>query len=216
MVKLSKLKDAYRNQDIYVIGSGPSLSYIDQSFLKDKPIVCVNGTIEKILQAKYVVAKEPSENIQNLAKAKNAILVTCKNHSGVKGKKNKLLFPDETVIFKPNSQSLMMDMEDCLYTSASTITTAMHFAAYIGAKNIILIGHDCGTLDEKVHVEGYDKSDAVTSEDQYGLWMKMNNVEAETQKVKSILKKKMNVNVYSINPFINFQLEGHKYKSFFQ
>ena len=34
-----------------------------------------------------------------------------------------------------------------LIVSGSTITTAIHLAAHMGAKYIILLGHDCGTLD---------------------------------------------------------------------
>jgi hypothetical protein len=44
---------------------------------------------------------------------------------------------------------------DALFVSWSSITSAMHFAAYLGAKNIIMVAHDCGTLGEKDWVKGY-------------------------------------------------------------
>ena len=39
--------------------------------------------------------------------------------------------------------------------SFSTIVSGIHLAAYMGAKNIILVGHDCGTIDGIPNVEGY-------------------------------------------------------------
>ena len=86
MKKVSELRDQHQNEDIYVIGSGPSLGYIGKSFLKDKRIVCVNNTISYLPHASYVVAKEPTEMIQTLANRGDALLVTCHNHSGNKGK----------------------------------------------------------------------------------------------------------------------------------
>jgi len=45
--------------------------------------------------------------------------------------------------------------KDHLVVSYSTITSAIHLAAYMGAKNIILVGHDSGTLDGECNFDGY-------------------------------------------------------------
>ena len=42
----------------------------------------------------------------------------------------------------------------------STITSAMHFAAYLGASTIFMVGHDCGQLGEAAYVAGYGKAEA--------------------------------------------------------
>ena len=48
----------------------------------------------------------------------------------------------------------------------------------------------------------------------YKKWMIKNKIEMKTLKIKKVLKEKWNVHVYSLNPFINYNLEGHKFKPF--
>jgi hypothetical protein len=47
------------------------------------------------------------------------------------------------------------------------------------------------------------------SDNDYKLWLK--NIGKGTLTLKHLLKEKYNCNVLSINPFINYQLEGNKY-----
>ncbi len=218
-MKLPVLKHKHSNEDIYVIGSGPTLNHIAPSFFVNKIVICVNHTINHISTARalYLVAKEPTKAMQQAAANKNATIVMCKHHSGVaKNPLNEKFYPDRTVIFaaKPNVVQ-KKDQMGALERSSSTIVSGIHLAAYMGAKNIILVGHDCGTIDKEVHVAGYSKEKAVTkSKGAYGKWMKKNKVEMKTLKIKEALKKHYDINVYSLNPFINFGLEGHRYERF--
>jgi hypothetical protein len=100
-----------------------------------------------------------------------------------------------------------------LYVSWSSITSAMHFGAYLGAKNIIMVAHDCGELDDKSWVDGYvyDTWDKTKVEE-----AKERNKQFEIQSiaVKGKLKQLYGCNVYSLNPFINYNLEGVKFRSY--
>jgi len=214
---LGELQSQHKGLDLYVAGSGPSLGYIGNSFMKDKTVICVNHAIDHVVGAElYVVSKEPGEQLQRKAKERRATLVMCEYHSALRSRKNKVIFPENTVLFKPErgSEKYPFKQPHSLTVSASTITTAMHLAAYMGAKTIVLIGHDCGTLDDEVHVTNYDKSSAVTPIEHYDEWMHLNKVEQQTLKMKKVLEKRWGIEVYSINPFINFRLEGHRYVSF--
>jgi uncharacterized Rossmann fold enzyme len=101
-----------------------------------------------------------------------------------------------------------------LVVSYSTITTGIHLAAYMGAKNIILVGHDCGKIDGECNFEGYH-TDATykiahkNGKKDYNTWL--NKIESQTIKLKTLLKEKYGCNIYSLNPFINFNLEGHTF-----
>jgi hypothetical protein len=78
----------------------------------------------------------------------------------------------------------------------------MHFAAYLGAKFIILAGADCGILDERDAIEGYAPGDPKP----YPVW------EQQLPKVAKKLRS-MGVGVMSLNPFVNLTLEGHSFRS---
>ena len=216
---LKDLKNKYPGEDIYVLGSGATLNFIDPVFYENKIVICVNHTINHVPKARklYLVAKEPTSNMQKAAAKRNAVIVTCEHHSGLpKNPLNKILFPERTAVFvaKQNVAN-NPDQSHALERSSSTIASGIHLAAFMGAKNIILIGHDCGVIDGQHHVSGYSKEKAVTkSPGGYVKWMNKNKVEAKTMKLKGLLKKHFGANVYSLNPFINLGLEGHVYKHF--
>lgn len=101
-----------------------------------------------------------------------------------------------------------------LVIGSSTIATGIHLGAYMGAKNIILIGHDCGTLDGEPNFNGYHTDSTYkiahkNGKTDYIKWLK--KIEEQTITLKKLLKKKYGCNIYSLNPFINFGLEGHVY-----
>jgi hypothetical protein len=102
-----------------------------------------------------------------------------------------------------------------LVVSYSTITTAIHLAAYMGAKNIILIGHDCGIIDGEPNFKGYHNDSTYKiswkqGKKDYINWL--SNIEQHTITLKQLLAKQYNANVVSMNPFINLWLEGHTLK----
>ena len=97
-----------------------------------------------------------------------------------------------------------------------TITTAIHLAAYMGAKNIILVGHDCGTINGECNFKGYHNNETykiahAKGKDDYVLWLK--KIEDNTIRLKKLLIEKYGCNIYSLNPFINFNLEGNVYEN---
>ena len=85
----------------------------------------------------------------------------------------------------------------------------------MGAKSIILVAHDCGTLDGKVNATGYytpqnyQISWKQGGEAAYRKWVP--TIENDTIQLKKLLKEKYGCSVYSLTPFINFNLEGHIY-----
>lgn len=142
--------------------------------------------------------------------------MSCLHHSGVtKSPLNKFYYPNHTFIFDAKVGIIKdINNETALERSSSTIVTGMHLAAFMGSKNIIIIGHDCGFIDGKMHIQGYDKSNAVMKGTNYVKWMQHAKVERKTLDARKLLKDFWGVNLYSLNPFINFGLEGHVYKRF--
>ena len=206
------------SNEIYILGSGPSLNHIDMAFFDGKIVICTNHMVCFVgdkCKHLYTVAKEPTLEMQKETHKRNGTLVTCKYISGNIGKKNKLLYPDEVVLFTPDSGAIRKPPNgNKLEKGASTIATSIHLAAYMGTKHIILAGHDCGTIDGEVHIKDYPKKHAVISEQAYGEWLRSASVEHNTLVIKEALSKYHHIKVYSLNPFINFGIEGHTYNSF--
>jgi len=219
MLELKSFKDKHKGKDIYVFGSGPTCDYIPSSFVDGKITVGTNQTWKKY-NTNYLVRKEHNLLQKTLDSYNNVVLVSKSNcGSGQPIKTENYKNTDKLCVYNhlPNRVNGKIDMscfdkESTLCVSWSTITTSIHFAYYLGAKNIILVGVDHGILDGKSTFEGYYnniKETPWSSWDQYKNWLK--KLDKDTIEIKQHIQS-LGVNIYSINPFINFRLEGHKYE----
>jgi hypothetical protein len=58
MIKyITELKGIHQDEDIYVVGAGASLDYIDESFFDGKIVIGINQVYKK-LKCDYLVRKE--------------------------------------------------------------------------------------------------------------------------------------------------------------
>jgi len=85
---------------------------------------------------------------------------------------------------------------------SSSLHGAMHLAAHLGASHIMLVGADCGTIDDQHRVNGYPV-------DGHKPWELYNR---HHKLMKDWLVENYDVGVYSLNPFINLNLEGHRFE----
>jgi len=223
---ISLLSNKHLGDDIYVIGAGPTCDFIDQSFFENKIVIGVNR-VYKRFPCDYVVFKEhPGFEAEKMLFKQKTIPIVSKWDSGNISKGKRLL--NSTVFTHPNchffdhleNQHTKIDLSvigttDKIVVSYSTMTSAIHIAAYMGAKNILLVGHDCGLLDGKAVFSGYytdiQKETPWNNWNEYRQWL--GEVENQTRLVKQRLYEVYNCNIYSINPFISLGLEGHKFTS---
>ena len=219
-MNLEQYKNIHKNEDIYVIASGKSCDFIEPSFFDNKITIGINQ-VYKRFKCSYYVRKEHkllNEVLKNIGDSKLFIsLFDC--GSNIKKIKISLSLKSKRIIVynhdKNNSKYNGIPKDNKLVVSYSTITTGIHLAAYMGAKNIILVGHDSGTLDNEVNFKGYHTESSYKiawnkGVSQYTEWVK--KVDNQTIELKKDLKKLYDINVYSLNPFINFNLENHVYK----
>lgn len=227
MVKtFSNLKNIYINQDVYVIAAGASMNYIDGSFFENKNVIGVNRVCMKF-PCDFIVAKDGrgfGKILEHLQGQKNTYgklsdIVLSKHESGNHWQGyNHVEYPHYIFdhAFKnsnesPDLNTIKKDSEK-IVVSYSTITSAIHIAAYMGAKNIILCGHDCGTINGSSTIDNY-YNDEITpvqgTQDGYVKWL--GKIEKHTIDVVGKVRDEFGCNVHSLNPFINFNLEGHKF-----
>lgn len=221
MRHVSELHNKHKGEDIYIINSGASLDHIDTSFFQNKITVGVNQVYRK-LDCTYLVRKEKSLIKESLMTGSKVICSRWDSGDIKKGKKllNTVGLEDlDFYVFDhlenghTNIDFSVLDRPGYMIVSYSTITSAMHVAAHLGAKNIIIVAHDCGTLNDKHTFDGYYKDISETpwkNWKEYIDWLKV--IEDQTIQVKKRLSNKYGCNILSLNPFVNYNLEGNVFK----
>jgi len=220
MRSIIELKNINYGDDVYIIGSGPSLDHIDPSFFDNKITIGVNQVYKKV-SCDYIVRKEASHIEQSIESGATVICSLWDSGDIKKGKRKK------NTDFHPNLDYYVFEHlenrhksidysilgTDKIIVSYSTITSAIHMAAYMGARNIIIVGHDCGTINDKYAIDGYYDSISETPWKNWNEYVKwLSEIEAQTVEVKDRLSKYYGCNILSLNPFINYNLEGNEFK----
>lgn len=218
------LKNRHKDEDIYIIAAGASAGHVDPAFFRGKCVIGVNRVFVRF-PCTYVIQKEygdASYERELLASQAKPVIAQWDSGNIRQGKmrRNTMLFKRPEYYFFEHLENTreVVDLSvihrdsDKLVVSYSTITSAMHLAAYMGAKNIILVGHDCGLLDGKATFEGYYRDMSISpwkSIDEYKSWLSI--IESQSLEVRDKIRKVFGCNVVSINPFINLGLEGRRY-----
>jgi hypothetical protein len=215
MKSIVELKDIHKGEDIYIIVSGKSVDFINTDFFDGKIKIGVNQVYKKI-KCDYLVRKE-TKFIKDSLESGSKVIVSEYDSGG--NSKSNLIENNENFYYFKHKYNLHEKIDisvlgtDNIVVSYSTITSAIHIAAYMGAKNIILVGHDCGTINgESTFIGYYDsiKDTPWNNWEQYKNWLKV--IESQTIVIKNEIKKIYDANVLSINPFVSMNLENNIYK----
>lgn len=220
---VKNIRDLYKyhiGEDIWIVAAGPSAGHVDPLFFNNKTTIGINWTF-RWFPVDFVVAKE--NYVAQAAIQHSAARVVYSRFSA--GNYN----AEETEIDHPraywfdhaHNKLKEVDLSPIGYegeipsppwlvVSYSTITSAMHLAAFMGAANIILVGHDCGTIDGELNVPDYPVSPIGDGDEFYKTFIK--EIEPQTIAVRDRIREVYRCNTYSLNPWINFGLEGHRYE----
>lgn len=208
-VSIEHLKGLHKGKDVYVVGSGPSLQHVDPKFFENKIVVGCNG-VRNHIPCTYTIK---IHSIQQEEKLHGSKLVMCEHDCGCSTRLNHYHEPFYYFKHLRNTgmglDTSVLDSNDQLVVGGTVMSSAIHLAYYMGASNIVLVGHDCGFLDNKSNLDNYNQGENKKKEISV-LKRDCNIWESQTLKLVNILRGK-GVGVMSINPFINFNLEGHKY-----
>ena len=200
--------------DWWVIGSGPSLTYVDPWFFNGKNVVAVNSAGERLglyvsRPRRLLTFTHYHEELLYLAdKYEGYEFYAPEGDQGFAGQPTE--YRDNITYFPHPETTYEFDVEkasvsDGLLVGSTSLHGAMHLACVKGAENLILVGADCGFIDGQSNQIGYQSGNLVT--DDACAWMARWN--DHLIDVKHWLIAKYGVRVYSLNPFVNFNLEGH-------
>lgn len=215
MQPITALKGAHTGQDIYIIAAGTSMDYLPCSFFDGKIVINVNATY-KYYPGRYIVRKVRSGMAESMkwTEANGGKVIASWLNCGATSCGTNDPAECHYMFYHVDNRLEDIDLSvvgsDLIVVSYSTITSAIHLAAYMGAKNIIIAGHDCGVLDGRRVMAGYEgELVGGLSDDWYKEWL--GKIEPQTLALNAKLREVYGCNILSLNPFVNFGLEGHIY-----
>ena len=213
---INQLIGCEKNKDIYILASGSTMNFIDKSFFNNKTCIGLNRIFNNF-ECKYIIAKDyNSENFKNF----DGTLILSEYFHG--DNDNNILNLSENnncFYFKhlakfnnePNFKALELSAEGFLVNSYSTMTSAIHLAIIMGARNIILCGHDCCQYLGKYHLDNYYNSNIkfdIKTDLDYFLF----KANQHTSELIKLIKIKYNANIYGLIPDPNLSTAISKIK----
>jgi hypothetical protein len=219
-------RNRFQGADIYVLGAGASLDHLDPAWFAGKLTIAVNEVASTWgITPTAIVVKERAESLLMAVADFPNVPIVCSRfpygdpHRGFApiDQTPLLALPNLYVFDHLPNRSGDFDAErdwpaddGSLVVSMSTITSAMHFAAYLGAATIFMVGHDCGQLGETAYMKGYGKAEAAMGYPvQQVDWLIA--LERQSRAVKAQLVERYGVRVWSVSPFLSPRLDGIPY-----
>ena len=209
---LGDFRGVHDGETVYVFGSGATLNYLAPSFFDDKICVATNfcGSVFG-LGRYYVFSHYHADAVSEALLDETVCVFTPQREHGTDADflgflPKVVTFPTTTgrpgASFNPSGKD-WPTLDNSLIIGSSSIHGAMHLAAYLGAKFIVLVGADCGSLGGRDRVDGY-----VPGDSHWALY------EMHLRAMKQRLWDVYSCQVYSLNPFVNYSLEGVQYRGF--
>lgn len=201
---------------IYVLGSGPTLDYVNPRFFEGETVIAVNEvgvrlnlyankkinlhTFSHYHPETFVLAEDYPKHTFHLPMGDRGF-------SGEPSERprNVKFYTHYSTHFDWNPEVKWPD--GGIMVGSTSVHGAIHLACKMGAKNIILVGVDCGFLDGKSNHGSYVSGDLRNSDTSNWLARWENHL----RQVKKVLSEEYGVTVYSLNPFLNLNLEDHSW-----
>jgi len=240
--RLEAFLNLHLGKTIYVIGSGATAGYVNPNYFAGELAIGVNQACNRFTNLTYLLRKEPiSKNFRQVLERSSPLTRhfvsrgSFGNLNCVNGEYVLKHFREATnvIVYEHSVQSLdygdhiLRELPPVpgasrvprLVVSASTITTAIHLAAFMGAGRIILVGHDLLSLDGQDNFPGYHSAETLENfgvrnisvlKNSYHSWLKQAPVSADSISLRSLLMKRYpHLHINSLSPFIGLGLEGH-------
>jgi len=203
----------YEGQTVYVLGSGASLNWIDARFFTDKLCVAVNFiSLELGVDVEFIAGHYHLDAIAiSEALPDQTVIVPEMDQGGTKlaphapTSGNVWSFPTREQMYEAfNVDEHWPTEPDHLVVGPTSLHFAMHFAAYVVGPTgaVVLVGADCGRVDGKANRDGHDPGTSWP----WDVWAE------QLPRVADRIRA-TGTQVFSLNPFVNFALEGHSYRS---
>jgi len=208
---LMDIQNRHVGDTAWVFGSGATLNYLSPDFFKDKLTIATNaGAIHFGIKPNYGFTHHHPRFHGFVDDNPDTVFVVNRYDYPTTNQWSNP--PENVIVHDPKTVKNSHDKFDPfghdkpahahqLVFGSSSVHGSMHLAAYVGAKNIVLVGVDCGTLDNDVNFSKYPNA----TQRSFVVWNR------HLALMRDWLKDTYGVNTYSLNPFVNLHLEGHTF-----
>lgn len=206
--------------DFIILGSGASLNHFNPNyeFFMNKFVIGIN-MIFKHFHCDFLVLHHHELLDKVILKNKDdrSIFVS-RFHRCISDDLNNSIpeyYENKFTVYDHAPQSYLnnldfsfQDYKNTLVTGGTTAIAAISLAVKLGAKNIFLCGIDGGSLDGETNLRGYYQAENSGNKPvQHNHSVKTSDLIIQ---FRDYLKTR-GVNIFSINPFVNMNFEGHKF-----
>jgi len=162
---LSKNKDIISNDTVYIFGNGPSLHKIkNKKFFEKQMCFGINYSYEIIPYMNHIFVGEIETFNKILTKVDSKKLILPLGMNYHKTSFREIIIHPEAYYYKIQNpterletRKISLEKDAEIFCYSTTTHSAIHIAAYMGAKNIVLIGVDYKNYPNgKVHFESKD------------------------------------------------------------
>lgn len=209
---LADLEGKHKGETLYVLGSGSTLNHYDASFFQDKTCVftsIVGYTLN--LDQGYAFSHHWRKQKPAILGTENMIhVVNAKEYPSLEPYEGHL--SERVILHTPkswtNSHSQFNPFEQDkpgehqLVFASSSAHGALHLAAYLGARWIVLVGVDCGIFDGETNMKNHGKQ----TQHSFATWNQHWSL------MKRWVKETYGADTYSMLPFTTPNMDGHKYE----
>ena len=194
-MRIEEFYNTHGRATIYIIGTGPSLRCMNKHFFLDEVTIGLNQSW-KYFPTTYNITVHPELAIEQMKDSRIKAQWFIKKKPPMEN----LEFSDKNIaVFNTtyDLQAVKIWPDDTLYLGEGVQTTAIDLASRMGARNIILVGCDGGSIAGDCH--GHNQHVrwlGLDPEVQYKAYRD------STAEVREILRPR-GISVYSLTPFIS-------------
>jgi len=209
MVTYKDFEGRHAGETVYVLGSGKTLDFVNRTFVDGKTVVATNHSWREKAEHAYVCSNHWNVDAPGWLIVPEVEQVPASDAHGVMPQGNKVLAVP-TIAQKYEQFIPGRDWPDSgrFVVGPTSLHLSMHWAVWLGAEHIILVGADCGVIDGENNRVGYyapANNANLEAHAHHRLWEgKLNEMAG---KIRS-----MGVSVHSLNPWTTFGLEGHTWE----
>ena len=209
MVNYRDFEGRHRGETIWVLGSGKTLDFVDRTFFDGKTVVATNNAWKGKADHAYVCSNHwGADGAGWLVVTETEQVPEPYSYQGPRPSGDNVIVVPTMVqqwwAFKPSEN---WPEHGTFVVGPTSLHLSLHWAVWLGAAHIVLVGADCGVIDGTNNVDGYRSPvdidlDAVAM---HRDWERLLNEMAAHIRT-------LGVSVHSLNPWVTLGLEGHRWE----